>query len=202
MAWVKIDIDEMSRIGRQLEGAALDLENTAARIGSTACCGGLGRHAAPLQAEAGVVSTNLRAVARKYREFALEAVLRALVVALQEHIARNPTAVAIGAGATVGAVDNVWRPVPPALHREWVRKGWLPASSLNPPSSDQALAQKNMEQMNNNVMNNNAMKRLWGLQAVTKPIGFSVTRADAMNYQSNVSSSGYRGNSYNSSKFR
>lgn len=202
MAWVKIDIDEMSRIGARLQETALDLENTGARIGSTACCGGLGRHAGPLQAETSAVRATLRSLWTRYRELALEAVLRALVVALQEQVARNPTAVAVGAGATVAAGPSVWRPVPPALAREWVSKGWLPASSLTPPASNAALAQKNTEQMTNNMVTNQMVKRLDGMQAVSKLPGFEVTRADAIKYQSNVSSMGYRGTSYNSPKFR
>ncbi len=204
MAWVKIDVDEMSRTSAQLQEAALELENTASRIGATSCCSGLGRHTGPLQAEAGALAANLRSLCTRYRELALEAILRAMIVALQEQIARNPTAMAVGAATSVAAGPAAWRPLPPSEVREMVRKGWLDPSWLvpAPSASSAALGQRNLEQMNNNMVTAQMVKRLDGMQAVSKLPGFEVTRADAIKYQSSVSSMGFEGKSYNSTKFR
>ena len=198
MAWVKIDIDEMSRIGARLQETALRSgeDQREDRIDSV-----LWVVSGDTPARCGRGKISIRAILRSLwtrdRELAVEDVLRALVVGLGRR-SPEPHAVAIGAGRPWSRPGRV---APAAAQaREWVgeRVAARPRSAL---LASRRWAQKNGE-MTKNMVTNQMVKRLDGLQAVTKLPGFEVTRADAMKYQSNVSSMGYRGNSYNSPKFR
>jgi hypothetical protein len=96
--WISLEAQELGTAGAHLRDTAITLRDCTSRLRGNCCSPGLGRHTAPLAAEAEVVAARTTALVEGYVRAAADVLQRAIAVAQQDQAGT--------ASATAPAVDS------------------------------------------------------------------------------------------------